>query len=683
MMNIFLSSSSSPSFSCSSSSSSSSSSTITIASLFHALPHPTHPDLIAGRLCSVKQCNSVYAASTSTGSLSHHFKTQHTDIYDRFLRSSSEVLLELMPPLSANKKRHRGQLTLHESTQSIRAEAVAQAVVLYCAENMLSFRAVDCAALRSVVTAAGGVATSIPSRMTVSRSLQTVFQQYHALVVQKLRNQLVTVAIDGWTNVNSVKVTNIALICDGTVYYWCSINNRYDKNSATWLANEIKPVLQEFMSFQFRITAVVMDNENLNDALFSNILPDFPHLLRIPCAAHIVNLAVKSFLSVPSRRKTVETLHNVLDHFARSRDARCQYLKAQSAAGIVPAKVLLRPCDTRWNSMHTAAERLLDVRGFVNQVHPQDPQFWHDLDTLRSELQPFTQANNILQRDSATLYDVWQQFIAISSNSQALVVVRDRWQGLVARDAVFAVALLSVAINREQAGLKDAIRSAEEFIVSFGVKYLQYYKLSTLESAALRGVLELQLGDFLSRSGDFTNVEERVASTKAGREAMNQQWRPSDVRQRYTGVLSDVARALLSMCASEAAVERCFSAQDAIHTKKRNHLNDSTVQQLLFIKFNRPALFPSEKSIKLSAVELEEDYTEEIDQLAIVEALERTAQEDEEHFVKEFIKEHGNSWGRDQEKKKLFVENAKTMLGIDENAACALRIVTVRQLVDE
>ena len=87
--------------------------------------------------------------------------------------------------------------------------------------------------------------------------------------------------------------------------------------------------------------------------------------------------------------------------------------------------------------------------------------------------------------------------------------------------------------------------------------------------------------------------------------------------------------------------------------------------------------------MKLSVAELEENYTEEIDEVAIVEALERTAKEDETHFVNEFKKQHGDSWGRSQDMKKLFVEMAQKVLGIDENAAVALRIVTVRQLEDQ
>ena len=54
--------------------------------------------------------------------------------------------------------------------------------------------------------------------------------------------------------------------------------------------------------------------------------------------------------------------------------------------------------------------------------------------------------------------------------------------------------------------------------------------------------------------------------------------------------LPTVALALLSVAASEAAVERSFSAQDAVHTKKRNRLGRDTVQAEMFVRFNEDAL---------------------------------------------------------------------------------------------
>ena len=49
-------------------------------------------------------------------------------------------------------------------------------------------------------------------------------------------------------------------------------------------------------------------------------------------------------------------------------------------------------------------------------------------------------------------------------------------------------------------------------------------------------------------------------------------------------MLAHVALVLLQVSASEAAVERTFSAQDQIHTKRRNRLKDEIIESELFVK---------------------------------------------------------------------------------------------------
>ena len=54
--------------------------------------------------------------------------------------------------------------------------------------------------------------------------------------------------------------------------------------------------------------------------------------------------------------------------------------------------------------------------------------------------------------------------------------------------------------------------------------------------------------------------------------------------------LAACALALLSITASEAAVERSFSMQGIVHSDRRNRLLNSSVQDEMFIKFNHRAL---------------------------------------------------------------------------------------------
>ena len=73
-------------------------------------------------------------------------------------------------------------------------------------------------------------------------------QQLRDSLVKELqaycRSSPITIAIDGWSNVNMTKVTNVVLLCDGQAYYWCSIVNSSNHNTAAWLCTALVEVLQ-------------------------------------------------------------------------------------------------------------------------------------------------------------------------------------------------------------------------------------------------------------------------------------------------------------------------------------------------------------------------------------------------------------------------------------------------------
>jgi hypothetical protein len=59
-------------------------------------------------------------------------------------------------------------------------------------------------------------------------------------------------------------------------------------------------------------------------------------------------------------------------------------------------------------------------------------------------------------------------------------------------------------------------------------------------------------------------------------------------------LISHAAVAILSVCGSEAAVERTFSAQGLVHSDLRNRLGDATVEAEMFIKFNQRTVAAAE-----------------------------------------------------------------------------------------
>ena len=95
-------------------------------------------------------------------------------------------------------------------------------------------------------------------------------------------------------------------------------------------------------------------------------------------------------------------------------------------------------------------------------------------------------------------------------------------------------------------------------------------------------------------------------------------WQPKQVWYRYQTTVPELTAcvlALLSITATEAAVERSFSAQGTVHTKKRNRLLNSSVEREMFIKFNLRLLSTEEAGTKKymmhgTCVEIDEHYEE-------------------------------------------------------------------------
>jgi hypothetical protein len=205
----------------------------------------------------------------------------------------------------------------------------------------------------------------------------------------------------------------------------------------------------------------------------------------------------------------------------------------------------------------------------------------------------------MFQREDFAQRDVWTQkraleeHIAASKGSigstvakHAASAVSQRWAKQVNQPATHACALLSLIADCS--GISErSIGEAKQFILQFGVHYLLFFDLASGRSdVSLRASLLHQLGCFFGRRDQYVSLEEHISTARSP----GSRCTALDVWGMYGGDLPAVATALLSITASEAAVERSFSAQDAVHTKKRNRLLDGSVQNEMFVRFNRRAL---------------------------------------------------------------------------------------------
>ena len=453
----------------------------------------------------------------------------------------------------------------------------------------------------------------LPSRQALRAATIAASQQMGQEVASKLQDAVVTIACDGWTNVKQQKVTNAVLMISGRAFYWKSFVNT-GENNAAWLAAQLRSLITSLILQQrARVIGVVVDNESVNYAAFKLLSPDFPFLVHIPCAAHTVQLVVRNCLAEPQLAPIVEQLLSLI-RFFNSKANRITLQQQQSGRG---TKILavLKPCDTRWNSLLIAAQRMQQMEIDVKRCYDADSlpevpaDFFKQLPSLIQFLLPFRTATDHLQSDAATLVTVHQEFQQLRQHMQqhpwSLKWLDARWAKRINGDAVAACTLLSF----QSLPSHFNVGAAQQFIINFGSAYLVQFQMTDLTLQAVADALLMEIADFNGNEGAFAGLAAtREAAKREAEQSGEKTWQPRRVWNYFKHTrLSNVATALLSLCASEAAVERTFSTQGLVHSKLRNCLSSELVQAEMMLKFNTQATSSAAASLTFGCIELSVD----------------------------------------------------------------------------
>jgi hypothetical protein len=479
-----------------------------------------------------------------------------------------------------------------------------------------------------------GYSGPLPSRQSLHGAVQQVANDTRAQVASLLRGAVITLAADGWTNVKRQKITNIVLMVNGVAYYWSSVVNT-GENTAEWLASQLLPIIRALGdTYGARVIGVVVDNEAVNAAAHRLLLPDLPWLIHVPCAAHTIQLVVRSCLLKPEVVSTVAQFVELVRLF----DAKQHRIALRKMQEAHEAKQLVvqKPCDTRWSSLLTSAERMLLLEKEVTHVCLDalpsiTAAFWTKLRGLVAFLKPFQVATDRIQRDSATLYTVFEQFEVLREHAVAYPWARscidDRWEKRVHRDAVTASALLSFV----QPNIGLSRQSAQTFLVTFGAAYIAHYQLVPKTEQEIGDALTMQLADFNGREGAFHKLNDRIETAKRAAAAVGAtSWSPRKVWLLYSELeLGIVAAALLSVSASEAAVERTFSAQGLVHSDRRNQLASASVEAEMMFKFNSRTLKKEQPLLSAGVIDMLEDASKQDEDAVTV--VPESLQDGEEH----------------------------------------------------
>jgi hypothetical protein len=586
------------------------------------------------RVC--RGCKCAYAVTTSVGgALSKHIgECPRLTSYLKATAassSSSPSSSSSSVPDGPQAKRQRTQGILDKHLKVVSNALIISALAEAFAFHSIPHHIIDSPVFREALETFRTGTAPLPNRRQLKEEQDAVAQRLRSDLLDRLRRWCafspLTVGIDGWTNTRHDKVTNVVLLCGGIAYYWCSIVNSVEQSTATWMHDPLTKVLTGLREEGLMFAAIVSDNEQSNKKLHRLLSSDFPFLIRSPCAAHVIQLCVHGSLALPSIKLIVTGMEELLTQF-REKEARQRLRKVQQDTNVDKSHLqLIRPCATRWSAHLFAAQRLLKLRPFVDLIFHRPPDFWTNLQEVVRYLQPFQVATDIMQSDTSTLYDVYQQFNTIIQHvkdtpsssffhpavNDILLVIAKHWTNHVHTNAVICSALVSFDTSVDTA-FPDKTVAARKWFETFAAEYALHYNLTQTPSiASLKAQALYEWTTFMGgMPGTWAeNIKEEIASLRRSHMAANlaaslkrgvdgeqaasnyTRWDPKHVWLNYTKhapVIAFAAIAILSIAGSEAAVERTFSAQATVHTKKRNRLLDLSVEQEMFIKFNRQAL---------------------------------------------------------------------------------------------
>jgi len=413
-----------------------------------------------------------------------------------------------------------------------------------------------------------------------------------------INRQPVTLALDGWTNVRNNKVINILLICSGVAYYFASIENQNNHTNSEWLVNIIEEKLNFLINKGLNIIAITTDNENLMKSVKNKLNKKFPVLIIIPCSAHILNLCLKKICTIDRIKELINDTVDVINSIKNNISLKIKLIELQKKDNIKEPLKLIRPVETRWTSLIISIERILKLQKYIEIIVEKDGKYWSELNSFYDFIKLFNSSINSIQRDDATLYSFWKNFENIinfykSQTNHAIfqniaeniiTCITDKWNDHININIIEAVRLFSLEKNFKYS------KKTVEFINEWGSNYLYEYKIVDEKKIDdIKKELHLQFSEFISRNNEFKFINSENDKLENTYKQQNKTYNTKLIWAQFLHLyyeLSNIAMALLSICPSEACVERSFSIQSYVHSLERNRLSNDMINAEMNIKMN-------------------------------------------------------------------------------------------------
>jgi hypothetical protein len=455
-----------------------------------------------------------------------------------------------------------------------------------------------------------------PSRKTIGGSLlDEIYGRRKSELTQFLATEEnLTLVSDGWSNIRHDHIVNFVIVkqyANGTSdsYFFSSKCTNGTEQTAENVFKDMDQVIQQIGPD--KLCAVVTDNCRVMQAVWDKIEDKYPQIFANGCAAHVLNLLIKDifetrdYMDVLDKAKFLSKfIRNhmvILDKFRRIQEAN-------KHSGVLNCiKALELPIETRWYSSHGCVRSVLLNRPaiqttFVDRefntrirskgireieqvlILINDNSFWVKLESLDRMISPITKAIGKVESDSVELSKIYNIFHDLRSNAAIKDKVDYRWHFLHTESMGMSYLLDPRTEGGEGFMGNDKADSYESLIRHFAIR-LSDGITDEERTNEERECFKAELNGYMAT---IAQQNSQSAMKKIAKDLSPLTfwtcWGSGYPR------LQKIAISIFSTCTSSAASERVWSTFDFIHSKRRNRLQNSKVEKLVFIYANSTRL---------------------------------------------------------------------------------------------
>lgn len=431
--------------------------------------------------------------------------------------------------------------------------------------------------------------------------------------------QGIGISLDGWTNVNSDPILNVALLLPEPRYLK-SVDTSNLKQDKDYIFKVIREIIQSIG--EEKIVSINTDNAASMKAAGDLVRAEFPKVLFVGCAAHWYNLLIKDLCEAkqskpgqpaPTSPSTVNIASQVrlLVNEIKRPGKLLQKFKEISAiakkSNHLKGNLVISFSPTRFAGCAASMESVLGARAVINTLVPvsrnqseevvtsrvkeslfsldaellvKSETFWKSLTKTSRLLKPIKEAIMCLQSDDKGLADICVQTFKILEDTFSLIekedfpdrnllkkIIKRRCDALLKPEALAAYYLHPMyrgeKLSREQ---RDA---AFSFIVSFGHDF-------GYDSDRLKKLKESFLKYRTNIDREFNNA---VCQDEDTRMQPLHWWEIPNGHEE----LKAIALHLHAIVPSSAAIERYNSTNKLIQSNLRNRLSNPKTEKMMLI----------------------------------------------------------------------------------------------------